>query len=279
MKRHPKLFVVWIAVNSLLLAALAAMLYGFYWEYSTRRYLDGFADAVIPLSGSDLQKTEAILAWLEGGPPRRSTVETRVSPRDPTDTLNHQELLRVCGTATNAFVNLATSGGLEVRRLLLLDEKRLAKHVVAEVRIDGRWVVADPSYRILMRNARGDLLTKEELRDPSIWQEAVARIPGYPPNYTFERTTQVRLASIAVIGHYLRKALDLAVPGWEELNWSVVLERRSLALTWIASAFFFFLLFARWMIGRYAEKRLGIPRLHLRERLFSVYRALLEGPN
>ena len=34
-------------------------------------------------------------------------------------------------------------------------EDRTAKHVVAEVLIDGRWVIADPAYRVLLRDAKG----------------------------------------------------------------------------------------------------------------------------
>ncbi len=97
-------------------------MYGAVWEYSTTSYLKGFSDAIVPSSGTAEAKVEAILAWMQHGPERRSTA-TPSSPmalRDPEDTLNYRGLLDVCGSATNAFVNLAQSSGLRSRRLLLL---------------------------------------------------------------------------------------------------------------------------------------------------------------
>src|SRR6201999_2634275 len=94
------------------------------------------------------QKVEAILNWMVHGPARHTHVDqSGLALRNPEDTLNFQQLLQVCGTATNAFVNIADSSGLQARRLLLLDDNGSSKHVVVEVLIDDRWVVADPSYR------------------------------------------------------------------------------------------------------------------------------------
>ncbi len=55
------------------------------------------------------------------GPQRpRADHPENLPPRDPQETLNYRQLLDVCGSATNAFLNLSRSGGLETRRLLLL---------------------------------------------------------------------------------------------------------------------------------------------------------------
>jgi hypothetical protein len=54
------------------------------------------------------------------------------------NTLNYTALLRGCGTATNAFENLADSSGLSTRRLLLVNPYHSAKHVVAAAR---RWAM------------------------------------------------------------------------------------------------------------------------------------------
>lgn len=86
------------------------------WEYSVRRYLTGFSDAIVPQASDAQQRAEAILAWMRVGPPRleiRPLAE--VSPRDPQDTLNYRQLLAVCGSATNAFLNLSRSAGLGAR--------------------------------------------------------------------------------------------------------------------------------------------------------------------
>ena len=139
MKSYPFFRVCWYAANVLLIVSLGAILYSISWEYSTRSYLKGFSDAIVLFSDSPEQKVEAILAWMEHGPARRSTNDLdSLTARDPEDTLNYRQLLEVCGTATNAFVNLAQSSGLRARRLLLLDDNRVGIHVVVEVLLDAR---------------------------------------------------------------------------------------------------------------------------------------------
>ena len=109
------------------------------------------------------------------GPRREIAINAgELSFRDPETTLNYQQLLSVCGTATNAFLNLSRSAGLSARRLLLLTPERQTKHVVAEVLIDGRWVVADPAYRILLRDANGHLLTRSELQNTTLLAQATS---------------------------------------------------------------------------------------------------------
>src|SRR5260370_5667062 len=119
------------------------------------------------------------------GPPRMVASNPSTLPgRDPETTLNYQQLLSVCGTATNAFLNLARSNGLSVRRLLLLTPQHEAKHVVAEILIDGRWVIAEPAYRVLLRGAKGRLLTRQDPRAPSVFAESTRLVPNYPNEYT-----------------------------------------------------------------------------------------------
>src|SRR6516164_4654977 len=125
--------------NSLLAAALVATIYSGVWGISVRRYLRGFCDAIVPEAASTQQKAEAILAWMLDGPPRfESTRPALLSARDPEDTLNYRELLEVCGSATNAFLNLSRSAGVPARRLLLLAPDRTTQHVVAEVNLGAR---------------------------------------------------------------------------------------------------------------------------------------------
>jgi hypothetical protein len=40
-------------------------------------------------------------------------------------------------------------------------------HVVAEVRLDSRWVIVDPSFSVILKDSAGHLLTKEELARPA----------------------------------------------------------------------------------------------------------------
>ena len=269
MKKYPFLRVCWYAVNVLLIVSLGAVLYSAGWEFSTRSYLKGFSDAIVPFSDNPEQKVEAILAWMPHGPARRSTTDPdSLDARNPEDTLNYQQLLEVCGTATNAFVNLAESSGLHARRLLLLDDNRVSKHVVVEVLLDARWIIVDPSYHAMLRVPTGRLLTRTELQNPEIFRAATAAIPNYPSSYTYERTVHVRLSRIPLVGRYFRRTLNFIWPSWEEsINWTLLLERESFAMLTISILLLCFALAARLFLGWYCSRRLGIVRVRLRDQL------------
>jgi hypothetical protein len=259
----------WWATNALLVLALIGTFCTGIWEHSVRQYLKGFSDAVIPEASTPRQKAEAILTWMRFGPPRLEAVDTSaLSAHDPTDTLNYRQLLEVCGSATNAFLNLSRSSGLEARRLLLLTPDRTAKHVVAEVHLDGRWIIVDATYRVMFQDARGRLLTRADLQDPRIFQEAIARIPGYIPVYSYERVAHVRVGALPVLGPFLRRALDAVLPGWDEsMDWSLLLERRSFAYFFLSVWALIFFLLVRIVLAWLADHRLRIPRLRLRTSL------------
>ncbi|HZC65359.1 MAG TPA: hypothetical protein VE545_02220, partial [Candidatus Dormibacteraeota bacterium] len=114
-------------------AAFLALVYTGVREFSVRSYLDGFSDAIVPSILPAEQKVQGILTWMRIEPSRAIATDPDVLPqRDPYITLNYQQLLRVCGTATNAFLNLSREDSLQVRRLLLLTPGGSTKHVVAE---------------------------------------------------------------------------------------------------------------------------------------------------
>ena len=209
-----KLFqVAWYLVNVLLIVAMAASLYSISWEFSTRRYLKGFSDAIVPATAPGDEKVQAILNWMAHGPARLPYGPSPAVPdRDPTDTLNYDALLQVCGTATNAFINLTSTGNLSVRRLLLVDSNMLTKHVVAEVLVNGRWIIVDPAYRLVLRDAQGHTLTREDLTDPRIFAEATQDIPAYDPTYTFDRTIHVRIGRIHLLGVPLARLPTASIP-------------------------------------------------------------------
>ena len=269
---------VWYAGNVLLILAILLAAYSVVWEYSTRKYLKGFSDAVVPASASAEGKVEAILRWMSDGPARRLAGPDPSSPdRDPIDTLNYASLLRICGSATNAFVNLADSSGLHVRRLLLLDSRRMTVHVVAEVLIDGRWIVVDPAFRAVLRGPDGGLLTREQLTDPAVFSFATGGLHGYSPEYKFDRTVHVRLSRLGLIAQPLRGALNLVLPGWEDSTaLSVLMERESLAVMVFAIMLLAFLAFLRTVLRWYGEKRLGFRPVRIREQLRRACHAFLD---
>jgi len=276
MKKHPIVRVCWYGINILLIASFVAVLYGIGWEFSTRSYLRGFADAIIPSSDSPEQKAEAILAWIADGPARRTTSDpAALSLRDPVDTLNFQQLLQVCGTATNAFVNLAQSSGMNARRLLLLDKNRLSKHVVVEVLVGDRWIVVDPSYHTVFRLPDGRLVTRTDLQDPNIFRLVTQGIPNYPQIYTYESTVHIRLSRIPVVGGHLRTIFNFVWPSWEEsINWTLLVERESFAMLCASIALFCFALALRFLLGWYCSSRLGITPVRLRDQIVRVGQVL-----
>jgi len=54
----------------MLVVAVILSLYAGVREYSVRRYLDGFSDAIVPDSLSEEQRLEAILEWMRVAPSR-----------------------------------------------------------------------------------------------------------------------------------------------------------------------------------------------------------------
>jgi hypothetical protein len=279
-KRHPIFRTVWWATNLLFCAALVSLAYSSVREYSVRRYLDGFSDAIVPNTLPAEQKVEALLTWMRNAPSRAVSREpTKLPQRDPQFTLNYQQLLAVCGTATNGFLNLARSSDLEARRLLLLDATRNTKHVVAEVLVDGRWIVVDPTYRMIMRDSTRRMLTRADLRDPELFRQATSVVPNYPQDYTYERFAHVRLGRVPVVGGALRRGLDWALPGWEEkVDWSLLLERESFFFLSLSAAATLLLLLARLVLAWFADRRLHIQRFHLREHFQRAGAALFSTP-
>jgi len=275
--QHTLFRVVWIVTSALLLLAIAVAAYSVLWEYSTRRYVKGFSDAIIPASATPEQKIEAILHWMSDGPARLQYGPDGLI-RDPTETLNYASLLKVCGTATNAFVNLADSAGLSSRRLLLLGPDRLATHVVAEVLIDGRWIVVDPAFRTILRDSSGNEVTRKQLTDRSVFLAATHAIPGYDPAYTYDQTVHIRLGRLGGLGSYLRLAANRLAPGWEDsVTASLLLERESLATMVGSMLLLMVLILARVFLRWYGARRLGIHPPEMAARALRAWGAFFDS--
>jgi hypothetical protein len=279
-EKHLIFRVSWWSTNLLLVVAVGALIYSGGWEYSVRQYLKGFSDAIVPATARPEQQVEAILNWMRNGPPRPVAANpAELALRDPETTLNYRQLLAVCGTATNAFLNLSRSAGLDSRRLLLLMPDHTTKHVVAEVPIDGRWVVVDPSYRLMFRDFDGRLLTRKELQNPAVFAQATSAVPKYPPEYTYERFAHVRVSRLPLAGAGMRWLLDAVAPGWDELvDWTLLLERESYSALVAAAVVTFFSLVLRFLLAWYADYRLRIPRFHLREHFLRAGAAFFGTP-
>src|SRR5947208_8314793 len=268
--------VLWSFANGLIIISLGLLLFGLFWNLLTREYLQGFAEAIVPLNGSDEQKTEALLAWLAHTPGRvRGFARSAFDDRNPVDVLHDERLLKVCGSTANAFINLAAVSGLKSRRLLLVTETGEAKHVTAEVLIESRWVVVNPTTGSMFKDASGRPLSKEELRDPKVFLDAISRIPRYPAMYSFERTAYFHLERLPLVGRTLRRNLDRLLPGWDvALDWGYLPEHPSL---WPVLASLVLLGFGipfRFLLDWYGRKRLQVNRIRFRQRLARASQAL-----
>lgn len=259
---------LWRACTAFLILSLLLLAYSAAWEFWTRRYLQGFSDAIVPANSTPTEKIQVILNWMSG-PAAQDTSPSPVShDRNPADTLNYASLLKVCGTATNAFINLANSAGLRARRLLLLDAHRSTVHVVAEVFIDGRWIVVDPVFHFIPRGADGGFLTHQQLADPAILSEATRDVPNYDPTYSYQSTSHIHLSRIPYVGQTIHRMLDVLFPGWSSSpEVSLLLERQSLAFLVISLALLLFGVICRVMLRLYARSRLGIQPAHGYSRL------------
>jgi len=276
-----KLFrTLWRSTNVALLLSVLLFLYSAGWEYSVRRYLTGFSDAIVPAGAAPEKRVQSILDWMRSGPTRSEDLTPGgLAMRDPETTLNYEKLLSVCGTATNAFLNLARSSRLQARRLLLLAPDRTAKHVVAEVLLDGRWIVVDPTYRLILRDASGRMLTRSDLKNPQAFAAAIASVPRYPTQYTYEKVAHVRIARLPMEALHIRGLIDSVSPNWDEkLDWSLLLERESFFTLTLAAFVVLFLLLLRQSLAWYADRRLMISRYRLRVHLGRVGSAFFSTP-
>jgi hypothetical protein len=176
-------------------------------------------------------------------------------------------------------LNLVRSSDLRARRLLLLTPDNNTKHVVAEVFVGGRWIIVDPTYRVIMRDAAGHYLTRKDLQNPVVFAQAISTVPNYPRDYNYDHFAHVRLARVPYIGVGLRKMMGMIAPGWEEaVDWSLLLERQSFFYLVLSIAAVLFLLLLRAVLAWYADSRLRIPRFHLREHALRAGVAFFSTP-
>lgn len=265
--------------RAMVVVAVVLLVYGLVWNFSQRRYLKGLADAIIPLEGSSEERTEALLWWFRHEPQRLVlSIQGAENLRDPVIIVQNERLLKMCGSASNAFINLGDAVGLKTRRLLLLGPSGTAKHVVAEVQWGDRWVVVDPQLGRVFRDRSGRGLSKGELRDPEVFKDAISRMPSYLPDCTFDHAVHIRWERIPVVGRSLRSALNRHSPGWAEaIDWAYLAENPSMWPILISIPLLLLAFFLHFILDRHYRRTLEIERVRLRERLANATRVFLTG--
>ena len=153
------------------------------------------------------------------------------------------------------------------------------KHVVAEVFIDGRWIIVDPTYRVILRDAQGRMLTRKELQDPATFAQATGNLPNYLSIYDYQNFAHVRIARLPLGAFGLQALLQKVYPSWDEdLDWSLLLERESFFFVAVSliSVIFFFLL--RLLLAWYADNRLRLPRYRFRRHILRAGATFFHTP-
>jgi hypothetical protein len=151
--------------------------------------------------------------------------------------------------------------------------------VVAEVLLDGRWIIVDPTYRVMLKDGQGNLLTRSQLHDPATFREAITPIPKYLPEYNYDNYAHVRISALPFHGFHIREQLDRFFPGWDEyLDWSLLLERRSFLFFFLSVNALLCLLILRVVMGFLADHHLRVPRYRLRNKLSRAIAAFFSAP-
>ncbi len=159
-------------------------------------------------------------------------------------------------------------------RALLLTPERSTKHVVAEVSLEGRWIIVDPTYRVMQRDAQSNFLTRKDLQNPQTFREATSQIPKYVPEYNYDSYAHVRLSAVPLHGFHIRETID-----WDEyLDWSLLLVRRSFLFFFLSVNALLCLLILRVVPGFLAGHHFQVNRFRLRNKLSRAIAAFFSAP-
>jgi hypothetical protein len=88
----------------------------------------------------------------------------------------------------------------------------------------------------------------------------------------------IRLARFHILGSVLRRVLDRAVPGWEDMPFMTLLvERESFAAMVSSILLLILLILLRTALNWFGEKRLGLHSVHIRQQLRRACHAFLDA--
>src|SRR6202035_790997 len=96
---------------------------------------------------------------------------------------------------------------------------------------------------------------------------------------SYERSAHVRLAGLPFQAFHIRSLLDRIFPTWDEdIEWSLLLERRSFFYFFLSACSLVVLLLLRLFLGWLADHRLHVPRFHLRANLVRANTVFFTSP-
>jgi hypothetical protein len=241
------------------------------------RLLDGVVAAVTKPGQAPEERAVGLFRWVSRYDGGRTRLAGSPVPRDrpppcpgPLTLVTAPTVIRYrghfrenCGAKVRLLVDLARRAGLPARPLRLCDADGVTRHVVCEVRLDGRWRVFCPMVGLDFRRADGTLATAADLRDPGLVAANVRRVPAFdalrwpfthPEHFRFEK-------KLPVVGTPLRRlAARLTGRPAEELALPWPLEQPRLLAAGGSAAVMLLLLSAAALLRRRALARVRITQ-------------------
>lgn len=117
-----------------------------------------------------------------------------------------------CGSHSAVVIAMLRMRGVPARPLLLCNDRGRVVHTVVEADIDGRWVVADPTFDVVFRNRDGRLATRAEIAaDPARFHAQVDGVRNYLPEYDYDLVTLMNWNKLPVVFPLVRRGLELTL--------------------------------------------------------------------
>jgi hypothetical protein len=173
-------------------------------------FLDGICAAVAPAGLPDERRAERLFHWVSVYDNVR-VLDDAANPPDGLLTsrvmVEHRAYFREnCGSKAALLVMLARRAGLPARELRLCDAGHVARHVVSEIRVRGRWAVFDPTAALAFRRRDGRPATAAELRDRALLLENARRAPRYDlRRWRFDHAERLHFERLPFVGAMLRR--------------------------------------------------------------------------
>jgi hypothetical protein len=129
--------------------------------FSGRRVISKLANEITAGKTTQMEKAQTLLNWVQ--------LHIRPQTEGPSTVIGDDYVNIVkrgwgyCDQMAHVFATMATFVGLDARQFQLIQDNGVSPHTVAEVKIDERWIVADPWMGIIPTNSLGNGYTVAQM--------------------------------------------------------------------------------------------------------------------